>query len=120
MLVSSSSYSQYPILKKLNGDSVVIIKLEQANKINDYYRDKESKILILKDSLSEQKSILNLESTYSKYIQSEFIKNTILNSELDAQYHKERDKMWEDKVKKQVRTNVYIFVSMMILFLLKP
>jgi len=119
MLVSNSSYSQYPILKKINGDSVVIIKLEQANKINDYYRDRESKILTLKDSLVEQKSILNLESAYSKYIQAEFIKNINLNSELNTQNYEEREKMWENKVKRQVMTNVYIFISMGLLFLFK-
>jgi hypothetical protein len=117
--VSNSSYSQYPILKKLGGDSVVIITLEQANKINDSYKNKEFKIFSLRDSLSKQKTRIDLESTYSKYIQSEFIKNASLNSESNIQYYEERERMWEDKVKKQVRTNVYIFISMMFLFLLK-
>jgi hypothetical protein len=66
-----------------------------------------------------QKSLIELESAYSKYVQYEFIKNAKLNSQLDTKYYEEREKMWEDKLKKQVRTNVYIFVSMMFLFLLK-
>ena len=119
MLVSNLSYSQYPILKKLGTDSVVIMTLNQANKVNDYYKDREIKLTNLKDSLMRQKSLLDLEITYSKYIQSEFIKNANLNSRLDTQYYEENEKMWEDRLKKQVRTNVYIFISMMFLFLLK-
>ena len=67
MSVSSLSYSQYPILKKLGDDSVVIMTLKQANKVNDYYKDKEFKITNLKDSLAKQKSFPRKKHVGKKY-----------------------------------------------------
>jgi len=119
MLVSNLSYSQYPILKKLGSDSVVIITLKQANQVNDYYKDRENKITKLEDSLLRQKSFSELQLGYANYIQSEFYKNSQQGNESLKNYYEEREKMWEYKVHRQTRTNIYIFVAMTFLFLLK-
>jgi hypothetical protein len=47
-----STYSQYPIIKKVKGDSVVIMTVGQANDINLLYKSYNDTIFAYKDSLS--------------------------------------------------------------------
>jgi hypothetical protein len=122
MLVSNLSYSQYPILKKLGKDSVVIMTLKQANQVNSYYTDREAKILTLKDSLREQQGLAELNKAYLDYFQSEVAKNNQGNTgnieELNKQYYAKRELYWENKIQKQARVDIALFVTFSILWVL--
>ena len=52
ILLSVSSYSQYPTTKKIKGDSVVIMTIGQADTINKLYKSYNDSIIAYKDSLS--------------------------------------------------------------------
>jgi hypothetical protein len=52
ILLSVSSYSQYPTTKKIKGDSVVIMTIGQADTINKLYKSYNDTIIAYKDSLS--------------------------------------------------------------------
>lgn len=119
MLVSNLSYSQYPILKKLGSDSVVIMTLKQANQVNKYYLDKEKETALLKDSLYMQNLLSETQYRYSLYLESEFKKKSIENNSELTKYYEEREKMWESKVRKHARTNVYIFIATTLLLFVK-
>jgi hypothetical protein len=120
MLVSNLSYSQYPILKKLGKDSVVIMTLKQANQVNSYYTDREAKILTLKDSLREQQGLAELNKAYLDYFQSEVARNNQSGNieELNKQYYAKRELYWENKIQKQTRVDVVLFVTFSILWVL--
>lgn len=120
MLVSNLSYSQYPILKKLGKDSVVIMTLKQANQVNSYYIDREAKILTLKDSLREQQGLAELNKAYLDYFQSEVARNSQNNNieELNKQYYAKRELYWENKIQKQARVDIALFVTFSILWVL--
>lgn len=119
MLVSNLSYSQYPILKKLGSDSVVIMTLKQANQVNSYYVDRETKISQLKDSVAKQKSFAELQSAYAEYMQNENKKNSFKSNEELIKYYEEREELWKYRVHRQAKTNMFIFLGMIFLFLFK-
>ena len=52
ILLSVSSYSQYPTTKRIKGDSVVIMTVGQADTINKLYKSYNDTIIAYKDSLS--------------------------------------------------------------------
>jgi hypothetical protein len=54
ILLSVSSYSQYPITKKIKGDSVVIMTIGQADTINKLYKSYNDTIIAYKDSLKSK------------------------------------------------------------------
>ena len=66
ILLSVSSYSQYPTTKKIKGDSVVIMTIGQADTINKLYKSYNDTIIAYKDSLKSKTikddSILNIYS----------------------------------------------------------
>lgn len=119
MLVSNLSYSQYPILKKLGSDSVVIITLKQANQVNKYYLDKENEVAVLKDSIFMQNLLSDAQYRYSLFLESEYKKKSTESSSELVKYYEEREKMWESKVRKHARTNVYIFIATTLLLFVK-
>lgn len=55
LLISNSTYSQYPQVKKIGNDSVVVITIKQGNDINKQFT-------VLNDSLK------NLKATYNEYM----------------------------------------------------
>ncbi len=62
ILLSVSSYSQYPIIKKIKDDSVVIMTVKQGNEINDLYLRYNETIDSLKSKTIKDDSILNVYS----------------------------------------------------------
>ena len=58
--VSVLSYSQYPQIKKIKDDSVVIITIKQGNEINALYLGYNKTIDSLKDKTLKDDSILNV------------------------------------------------------------
>jgi len=61
MLISLFSYSQYPVIKKIGNDSVVLMTLKQGNEVNRQFT-------ILNDSIKElNKSITIAKFDFNKY-----------------------------------------------------
>ena len=58
-LVSNLSYCQYPIVKKIGNDSVVVMTLKQANTINDKFQSNQTTIDSLKTYVYIKDSIIN-------------------------------------------------------------
>lgn len=59
MLASLSSYSQYPAIKKIGKDSVVIMTLNQGQEINNKFSSLNDSLKVLNKSLLENKSKVN-------------------------------------------------------------
>jgi hypothetical protein len=51
ILLTSFSFAQYPLIKKLGKDSVVIMTIQQGNQINESFDNNEKTISLLRDSL---------------------------------------------------------------------
>jgi len=96
ILAVVSCYSQYPITKKINNDSVVIITLEQGNKINEVYKAANSQIAVLKDSITLHRRLLDslTKEIYPLMKQHEEYKwKYLANRELYIQSEKEFNKL---------------------------
>ena len=63
ILQSVSSYSQYPLIKKIKDDSVVIMTVKQGNEINALYLRYNQAIDSLTNKTIKDDSILNIYST---------------------------------------------------------
>ena len=74
MTVSLSSYCQYPAVKVINKDTVVLMTIKQGQDINQKFMDLTSEIKSLKDSISKKDSeVISLKSENNSL-------NTSLNS----------------------------------------
>jgi len=62
ILLSVSSYSQYPVIKKIKEDSVIIMTLKQGNEINALYSRYNQTIDSLKNKITKDDSILTVYS----------------------------------------------------------
>lgn len=63
MVVSISSYCQYPAVKVIGKDSVVVMTIKQGQDINQKFVDLTSEIQTLKDSISKKNSeVISLKS----------------------------------------------------------
>jgi hypothetical protein len=93
--------------------------LKQANQVNSYYVDRETKISQLKDSVAKQKSFAELQSAYAEYMQNENKKNSFKSNEELIKYYEEREELWKYRVHRQAKTNMFIFLGMIFLFLFK-
>jgi len=62
-LVSNLSYCQYPIVKKLGNDSVVIMTLTQATTINSTFQANQNTIDSLRTHVYIKDSIINKKKT---------------------------------------------------------
>ena len=60
IMVSVSSFSQYPQIKKIKDDSVIIMTIKQGNEINALYIGYNKTIDSLKDKTIKDDSILNV------------------------------------------------------------
>jgi hypothetical protein len=58
-LVSNLGYCQYPIVKKIGNDSVVVMTLKQANTINDKFQSNQTTIDSLKTYVYIKDSIIS-------------------------------------------------------------
>ena len=65
ILLGNSSYCQYPIIKKIGNDSVVLITIKQGEDINKKFSEDRQKLSLLKDSvLVERNKVDSLRSKY--------------------------------------------------------
>jgi hypothetical protein len=51
ILVASSSYCQYPVIKKIGNDSLILITIKQGDDINKEFANNQKKLESLKDSI---------------------------------------------------------------------
>lgn len=106
MLVSLSSYCQYPTVKVIGKDTVVLMTIKQGQDINQKFMDLTTEIQTLKDSISQKKNevislnsdkqnlstSLNSISIKSQGLQDENDKLRILIKNNDKFHLKERQK----------------------------
>jgi hypothetical protein len=59
ILVVSSSYSQYPIIKKIGKDSLILMTLKQGDDINKSFSQYQKKLDSLKDSVNYKMFIID-------------------------------------------------------------
>ena len=95
ILLGNSSYSQYPIIKKIGEDSVVLITIKQGEDINKKFIENKKKLDLLKDSVFvEKKKVDSLRYKYDS-----------LNSELIPliRKHDEYKHRYEERLKMPVK-----------------
>ena len=95
ILLTNLSYSQYPIIKKIGDDSVVLITIKQGEDINKKFIENKKKLDLLKDSVFEEKK--KVDSLRYKY--------DSLNSELIPliRKHDEYKHRYEERLKMPVK-----------------
>ena len=59
ILVVSSSYSQYPIIKKIGKDSLILMTLKQGDDINKSFTQYQNKLDSLKDSVVAKRFLID-------------------------------------------------------------
>lgn len=59
ILVASSSYSQYPIIKKIGNDSLILMTLKQGEEINKSFIQSQKKLDSLKDSVVAKRFLID-------------------------------------------------------------
>ena len=65
ILIGNLSYSQYPIIKKIGEDSLVLITIKQGEEINQKFIENKNKIDSLEQSvLNKQNDILKMRNRY--------------------------------------------------------
>lgn len=95
ILLRNSSYCQYPIIKKIGDDSVVLITIKQGEDINKKFLEDRFKLSSLKDSVMiERRRVDSLRNRYDS-----------LNSELIPliRKHDEYKHRYEERLKMPVK-----------------
>ena len=59
IVVVSSSYSQYPIIKKIGKDSLILMTLKQGDDINKSFTEYQNKLYSLNDSVVAKKFLID-------------------------------------------------------------
>jgi hypothetical protein len=95
ILIGNSSYCQYPIIKKIGDDSVVLITIKQGEDINKKFIENRQKLNLLKDSVGLEK----------RKVDSLRVKYDSLNSELIPliRKHDEYKHRYEERLKMPVK-----------------
>ena len=102
MVVSLSSYCQYPTVKVIGKDSVVLMTIKQGQDINQKFIDMNSDIQNLKDSLIiKNGDVINLSSEKNKL-------NTSLNTMTIKSFDLENENL---KLKKSLQDQEDLFLS---------
>lgn len=84
MLVSLFSYSQYPTVKTIGNEQVVIMTLKQGEEINKKFSSLSDSIKILNENLSEKNMRLNISDLQKVKLDSllaETNKNLVLSND---------------------------------------
>lgn len=104
MLVSLFSYCQYPTVKTIGKDTVVIMTLKQGQEINEKFSTLSDSILILKKNITERKNEIvvldfekkNLDSTIIKF-QDRIVFSEKEINRLNEQLKIQDLKFWREK-----------------------
>lgn len=118
IVIPALCYCQYPITKKIKGDSVVIMTIGQADTINKLYKSYNDTIIAYKDSLSLKN---NLYVTTSSKLRSKedsvniyrfHVQNIKSSSEIDPEFKRKFEQ-------EQGLTRFWIFILFMAVALVK-
>lgn len=118
-MASNSIYAQYPVLKKIGNDSVIIITLRQGEQINKSFDKDRIKISQLNDSikiLNERTSILK-EMSLRRLIYEDSLK---LSADTTAVKYRVATELYDDS-KKEYRKylrNTSIYAATLTLFIM--
>jgi len=95
ILIQNSSYCQYPIIKKVGEDSVVLITIKQGEEINKKFIENKKRLDLLRDSVTSEK--IKVDSLRNKY--------DSLNSELIPliRKHDEYKHRYEERLKMPIK-----------------
>lgn len=110
MLVSLLSYSQYPTTKVINGETVVIMTVQQGENINNKFVGLKKDIDSLNITLTNTKRDLNFSERQLKILQNElkYINDTIRSKNELIKYYEgqmvrlEKLEYTDKKVRKRV------------------
>lgn len=118
MLVLNLTYSQYPILKKIGEDSVVIMTLQQGVDVNKTYMQLKDSIELLNNStstirISGMYSLQRMYDSYSNEYYNRKIEKIRYDNLMDLYIKK------DDKHKAQLKNNILLFsiFSILVVFL---
>lgn len=95
ILLVNLSYSQYPIIKKIGDDSLVLITIKQGEEINKKFIENRLKLSLLNDSVGlERKKVDSLRNKFDS-----------LNSELIPliRKHDEYKHRYEERLKMPIK-----------------
>lgn len=91
IVLTNSTYAQYPIVKKIGKDSVVIMTTTQGRKINELFEQNDKDIIRLKDSVDSLKT----KYVYStKVIDSLRVMRDTIRVKNDSLYKMYLDMKW--------------------------
>lgn len=97
MLVSLSSYCQYPVVKTIGKDTVVIMTVKQADEINKKFLDLRDSISALDKTVTITKVEIDSLKVEKQKIDSSFVRTTEKVLTLDTLVKDEDKKHWREK-----------------------
>lgn len=117
--MSGLSYAQYPILKKIGNDSVVIITLKQGEQINKSFDRDKKRILELKDSIRilNEKAAFLREMSLRRVVYEDSLK---LHADTTAVKYRVATELYDDS-KKEYRKylrNTSVYAATLTLFIM--
>ena len=96
ILIGNLSFSQYPIIKKIGEDSLILITIKQGEEINEKFVQNDKKIDSLsKDNIQKQMNIQNMQNRYDS-----LFKKGYLNVKQDRDVWKTR---YEERLNMPIR-----------------
>ena len=74
ILIGNLSFSQYPIIKKIGEDSLILITIKQGEEINEKFVQNDKKIDSLsKDNIQKQINIQNMQNRYDSLFKKGYL-----------------------------------------------
>ncbi len=108
-MVSNLSYAQYPIVKKIGNDSVILITLKQGNDINKKFDDNNLLIGKLSDTISTLKMDVRQFKGLSDSLSFKNIRTQSVSDSFKYMYEQnkiiylDREKFWDKNFKREQR-----------------
>ncbi len=108
-MVSNLSYAQYPMVKKIGNDSVILITLKQGNDINKKFDDNNLLIGKLSDTISTLKMDVRQFKGLSDSLSFKNIRTQSVSDSFKYMYEQnkiiylDREKFWDKNFKREQR-----------------
>ena len=120
ILLSFSSYAQYPTTKKIGKDTVVIMTVKQGRQMNETFSNNQKIISGMKDSLryyieSDRMNAETVDSLWAKYTEVKYKFETNLKTyqEYDKKYQKDIKNYRTDQ---SILSAAVIVLSVLVIF----
>lgn len=108
-MVSNLSYAQYPMVKKIGNDSVILITLKQGNDINKKFDENNVLIGKLSDTISTLKMDVRQFKGLSDSLSFKNIRTQSVSDSFKYMYEQnkiiylDREKFWDKNFKREQR-----------------